>query len=823
MCQKCKRNLFISTLLLTLLVFITAFVLNKETFLAKASENLSDENSPSGFFAEDLNNSGSSDKRVYKNLGQNMLTDGSQGFTGIHYIENANYFLANPLHHANDLSDNSQGTCTTVALQLLVGYHNYYSDRRLIPQTSKDGTVLLESDFGDLNGFPAINSTPSKDNNGLGNGKIGTAKGVYERIFAETFLASFPGLGQALPHVTNATKDFLEEDSPVDNWSLENGSYDRTQVLGELDAGRPVILGFDFAQLHSAHVVVAYGYATYNNELCYITHYGWYDDTVQMLVPESWLGFQVIMHVDHLHQYKVMENFNATYRVLQCAECGCTVLSGRDLPTLFDGGTGELHDPFLISNAEQFKNIGLACREVYVPEQGNEKQITYAFRLTRNIEIEDDWTPFMYKFSGDFDGDGYYITYHMQLTQEDLDASTRQGLFKYVVGGHIHDLQLMNCSITSDTNTTLNEIGDDIDIGAVAGSISSSQKLENVIVTNLKIECKIYNASIGAFAGSFHSTFATNCVVRGQNMTSYITNNTHGFLGGMAGMGEFLSLFSGCSVTIDLTNTEFDEDRDLMGEVISNSNENPADYGITANVNMDKGSCIAEGSLITLADGSQKPVEALTGDEMLLVWNLQTGRFDVAPILFIDKDSLQKFTVISLCFSNGQTADVISEHGFWDLNLNKYVYLDKNADQYIGHWFFSQKTDENGNLISDCAQLTKVMVHTEFKTTYSPVTYGHLCYFVNGMLSMPGGIDGLFNIFDVDPTTMRYDSVSMQKDLEQYGTFTYEEFSDMLPVSKEVFEAFNGRWLKVAIGKGMIDEQRLTELVARYTKYFADM
>lgn len=48
--------------------------------------------------------------------------------------------------------------------------------------------------------------------------------------------------------------------------------------------------------------------------------------------------------------------------------------------------------------------------------------------------------------------------------------------------------------------------------------------------------------------------------------------------------------------------------------------------------------CLAEGALITLADGSQVPVEKLTGNEQLLVWNLKTGTFDSAPILFIDHD-----------------------------------------------------------------------------------------------------------------------------------------------------------------------------------------
>ena len=45
-------------------------------------------------------------------------------------------------------------------------------------------------------------------------------------------------------------------------------------------------------------------------------------------------------------------------------------------------------------------------------------------------------------------------------------------------------------------------------------------------------------------------------------------------------------------------------------------------------------------------------------------------------------------------------------------------------------------------------QLINVEVKKEITTAYSPVTYGHLCYYVNGMLSMPGATEGLINIFE---------------------------------------------------------------------------
>lgn len=230
-------------------------------------------------------------------------------------------------------------------------------------------------------------------------------------------------------------------------------------------------------------------------------------------------------------------------------------------------------------------------------------------------------------------------------------------------------------------------------------------------------------------------------------------------------------------------------------------------------------SCIAEGSLITLADGSQKAVEELTGDENLLVWNMTTGTFDSAPILFIDSDPYAEYEITHLYFSDGTEVKVIYEHAFWDIDLNEYIFLRSDAARYVGHRFNKQTTDSNGNMIWTAACLTDVEVYTEYTTAWSPVTYGHLCYYVNGMLSMPGATEGLINIFEVDAATMAYDAEAFAADIETYGLYTYEEFSENFPVSETVFEAFNGQYLKVAIGKGLITTEELGTLIDKYAEF----
>ena len=230
-----------------------------------------------------------------------------------------------------------------------------------------------------------------------------------------------------------------------------------------------------------------------------------------------------------------------------------------------------------------------------------------------------------------------------------------------------------------------------------------------------------------------------------------------------------------------------------------------------------KNECIAGGSLITLADGRQVPVESLVGNERLLVWNLRTGTFDTAPLLFIDREEAKIYDITNLHFSDDTQVKVIAEHGFWDCDLNKYVYITKeNAEQFAGHMFNKQSVDADGNFIWYKVKLTSVTYTEEYTTAWSPITYDHLCIYVNGMLSMPGATQGFANIFEVNPDTMQIDQARFLQDIEQYGLFTYEEFAEIYDVPLEVFNAFNGQYLKVAIGKGLITEERLLNLIDHY-------
>ena len=237
--------------------------------------------------------------------------------TDVKFIPNANYFLLNPKHHDNYGTDNKWGTCTTVAMQLLLGYHNYYSDRRIIPSS------FLSADYGKVEFDPFFHRVNAP---GQGCEKIGTGDGVYDEIFSRTFIAEVPGIGQMIPSVVNGTKSFINEyaaDEIVDDITIAFGLFSSAQAREDIDNGLPIVLGMNLLLEAEMHVVPAYGYAKLNGVSGFLVHYGWGDEGIMVWAPEYLFGYQVRMNVAHTHNLTDNKhNIGYSARELKCAECG---------------------------------------------------------------------------------------------------------------------------------------------------------------------------------------------------------------------------------------------------------------------------------------------------------------------------------------------------------------------------------------------------------------------------------------------------------------------------------------------------------------------
>ena len=236
---------------------------------------------------------------------------------------------------------------------------------------------------------------------------------------------------------------------------------------------------------------------------------------------------------------------------------------------------------------------------------------------------------------------------------------------------------------------------------------------------------------------------------------------------------------------------------------------------VTANfssINSSSGggdTCIPSGSMITLADGTKKPVEDITASDRVLVFNHETGSLEAANIIFTEADGVADYSIINLGFSDGSTTRLIFEHGYFDLDLMRYVYIhEDNYNNFIGHRF--AKLSGGG---IEAVTLTDAWLSVEHTGCFSFVTVYHLNFIADDFLSMPGACTGMMNFFSYD-ANLKYNEAEIAEDIETYGLMSYEDFADIM--SYEEYSVFPAQYIAISLGKGLMTQEWLEYLIAHY-------
>ena len=224
-----------------------------------------------------------------------------------------------------------------------------------------------------------------------------------------------------------------------------------------------------------------------------------------------------------------------------------------------------------------------------------------------------------------------------------------------------------------------------------------------------------------------------------------------------------------------------------------------------------KESCFAADTLITLADGTRKRIDQLTFDDKLLAWDFFTGTYVEQSISLLVDHGQGLYRVANLRFDDGTVLRLIGDHGVFDYDLNRYVYISvENMQQYVGHRFVQQSHDGYKVLT-----LTDAFETEEYTSAWSVSTAVTSNAFAAGMLTVAPPED-FYNWIEMDGK-LRYDAAQFQSDVEIYGLYTYEDFAEF--VTYEQFVAFNGAYLKIPVEKGLFTFQYVLELIRLYVRW----
>ena len=224
--------------------------------------------------------------------------------------------------------------------------------------------------------------------------------------------------------------------------------------------------------------------------------------------------------------------------------------------------------------------------------------------------------------------------------------------------------------------------------------------------------------------------------------------------------------------------------------------------------------CITGDTLITLEDGREIPVSELKDDDRIQIWDFMKGSVKGVPLAgFFKSSKPDGFDVIRVEFEDGSNVGVIVEHLFFDLTLGKFVAVNADSQDYVGHEF--------AKVIDGEAVPVKVTaIHPDGKVSesYGPQAEGSWNYIAGGVITGNDGQLAMCNMFEFDG--LSWDAEKRAEDLERYGLLSYDVFKGA--ISKRVFDSNNFGECAVAFGKGLARCEEFRRYIAPLAGYFFD-
>lgn len=253
-------------------------------------------------------------------------------------IPNYRFFSANPVHGDNFADGNygngNTGTCGPIAAQILLGYNNYYNDRRIIEDRFLNGynDTLNEVTWTSLN--PNFCHDPAKLTS-MVTGTRSEDTGINS-FYAEMIsrIMEPNTRGSTILEVSYGISDYLCDQLPYDSFAVNyESSYSMIEpsiIKAEIDAGRPLILSMSENLGGLNHFVVGYGYQSYQYNGGegtydgYIVNFGWADSRdARVWINSAWCDGYISLKINHTHYYYTVGPIGTLGRIeYKCRTCG---------------------------------------------------------------------------------------------------------------------------------------------------------------------------------------------------------------------------------------------------------------------------------------------------------------------------------------------------------------------------------------------------------------------------------------------------------------------------------------------------------------------
>ena len=145
--------------------------------------------------------------------------------------------------------------------------------------------------------------------------------------------------------------------------------------------------------------------------------------------------------------------------------------------------------------------------------------------------------------------------------------------------------------------------------------------------------------------------------------------------------------------------------------------------------------CLIKGTQVLLANGKYKNIEDIGYNDLLLVYNYETGKMVKEYPIWIEKEGItpgyQKTT-----FSDGTVLKTRGWHGVFSVDKNLFVSVDNPDDFYVGSRILKMNKDGKTEVVS----VTNIEIVMEETTYYHVVSTRYYNIIANGLLTTDGTV-----------------------------------------------------------------------------------
>lgn len=216
--------------------------------------------------------------------------------------------------------------------------------------------------------------------------------------------------------------------------------------------------------------------------------------------------------------------------------------------------------------------------------------------------------------------------------------------------------------------------------------------------------------------------------------------------------------------------------------------------------------CVVSGTMIEMSDGSFKPVEEIELLDEIKSYDFYSGKIVSNRVVCIDETVNTANEVLTLKTTDGKVVKFVDCQTFFDVDAKEFFDItDSNYSSMVGKNIFVKEGDSLKK-----TTIESINSSVEVVSYFELIVEKSFNFFAGGiMTTVPDSIVELLP-YELD-SDYKYDSIKMEQDQALYGLYSYETCP--FNVSREFFDSYGVAHYAVLLGKGMISEEVVEDVI----------